>query len=130
MSTQVKLVRSLKTSCRRAFAKTLSIPRRFHSTFPISETCPPPTCSCTATPPDLDIDRTSSLANTAPSYTQHVVIATGKNDWASKIELEPDEADGGVNVAAGLKGLLGRGGKWHDVRMSLAYRCTYELITP
>ena len=53
-----------------------------------------------------------------PPYAQHVVIRTGRNDWSSKIEDEPDMVGGdigGVNFARGLKGLVGRGGKFHDV---------------
>ncbi len=53
-----------------------------------------------------------------PPYAQHVVIRTGRNDWSSKIEDEPDmvgESMGGVNFARELKGLVGRGGKFHDV---------------
>lgn len=49
-----------------------------------------------------------------PPYAQHVVIRTGKNDWSSKIEDEPDMV-GGVNFARELKALVGRGGKFHDV---------------
>ena len=49
-----------------------------------------------------------------PPYAQHVVIRTGKKDWSSKIEDEPDRV-GGVNFARELKRLVGRGGRWHDV---------------
>ncbi len=49
-----------------------------------------------------------------PPYAQHVVIRTGKNDWSSKIEDEPDMV-GGVNFARELKQLVGRGGRFHDV---------------
>ena len=49
-----------------------------------------------------------------PPYAQHVVIRTGKNDWSSKIEDEPDMV-GVVNFARELKGLVGRGGRLHDV---------------
>lgn len=61
-------------------------------------------------PCGLCIDRDRSLANTAPPYNQHVVISTGRDDWASRIE------DGeGSNLAKGLKELLGRNGEFHDV---------------
>ena len=50
-----------------------------------------------------------------PPYAQHVVVRTGKDDWASRIEEE--EAGTGVNFARGLKELVGRGGRFFDVCM-------------
>ena len=61
-------------------------------------------------PSGLSIDRDKALANTAPPYTKHVVISTGRDNWASRIEDEE-----GPNFAKGLKALLGRDGKFHDV---------------
>ena len=116
MSTRLLPVRSFTSSL---FSTTV-ISRRLLTTYPVTELCPSPTCSWAATPSDLDVDRVTSLANSVPSYSQHIVIATGKNDWASKIELEPEEADGGDNVAAELKRLLGRGGKLHNVGLSFS----------
>ena len=65
-------------------------------------------------PSGLDIDHEKPLSGTMPPYAQHVVIRTGKNDWSSKIEDEPDMV-GGVNFARELKALVGRGGRFHDV---------------
>lgn len=62
----------------------------------------PPVLPC-----GLCIDRDKPLANTAPPYTQHVVISTGRDDWASRIESED-----GPNLAKGLKELLGRNGEF------------------
>lgn len=44
------------------------------------------------------------------SYAQQVLICTGKDDWPSKIE----DDNGGDNLAADLKELVGRGGKYSD----------------
>ena len=62
------------------------------------ETCPSPTCACTATPENLDIDHEQPLAGKIPLYDQHVVLCTGKTDWASRIE-----DDEGGNLVKGLK---------------------------
>lgn len=66
----------------------------------------PPVLPC-----GLCIDREKPLANTAPPYTQHVVINTGRDDWTSRIENEEDP-----NLAKGLKELLGLNGEFHHVR--------------
>ncbi|KAL8630439.1 hypothetical protein Q9189_003860 [Teloschistes chrysophthalmus] len=50
------------------------------------------------------------MANTIASYNQHVVISTGKSDWASRIEDE----EGPGNMARAMKGMLKRGAEWHD----------------
>lgn len=50
-----------------------------------------------------------------PPYAQHVVVRTGMDDWASRIEEE--EAGTGVNFVRGLKELVGRGGRFFDVCM-------------
>ena len=72
-------------------------------------------------PSGLAIDYEKTLSGTMPPYTQHVVIRTGKSDWSSKIEDEPDRVGGGVNFARELKMLTGRGGRFHDVRIYLCY---------
>ncbi|MCJ1312056.1 hypothetical protein MMC25_005730 [Agyrium rufum] len=74
-----------------------SILRNSHTTI---ETCPSPTRACAETPPDLDIDQTSSIRNAVPKYDQHLVIATGRSDWSSKIELDVQQEP---NYAAALK---------------------------
>ena len=66
----------------------------------------PPVLPC-----GLCIDRDKPLANTAPTYNQHVVISTGRDDWASRIESED-----GPNMAKDLKELLGLKGEFHHVR--------------
>ena len=76
-------------------------------------------------PSGLDIDHEKPLSGTMPPYVQHVVIRTGKNDWSSKIEDEPDTDIGGANFARELKMLVGRGGKFHDV---CGYTCLYHQI--
>ncbi|KAF8539078.1 Sucrase/ferredoxin-like-domain-containing protein [Trichophaea hybrida] len=101
-------------------------PQHFHRTFasrripipisPLPNTinmvqqtpqCPPPTCApCACNPTNLDIDRTTPLLGTMPRFQKHVVISTGKRDWASRIEL--DGGDGGL--AGKLKTLLKKRG--------------------
>jgi hypothetical protein len=51
------------------------------------------------------------------AYSEHVVISTGKNDWKSRIEDEYEEESGPGygRFLHGLKGLIGRGGEYHDV---------------
>lgn len=69
-------------------------------------------------PEGLDINHEKQLNNTMPPYAQHVVIRTGRTDWSSKIEEEQHtlgEEIGGGNLAKSLKGLVGRGGEFHDV---------------
>ncbi|KAF2826140.1 hypothetical protein CC86DRAFT_466924 [Ophiobolus disseminans] len=79
--------------------------------IPTTPTCPPPTCACASTPPDLAIDRTSPLLNTVAAYASQVVLCTGTSDWPSNIEQE-----GGATgeFVKGLKGIVGRGGEAFD----------------
>ena len=94
-----------------------STPRHIPSqspTVPITPQCPPSSCSCAAMPSGLAIDHEKPLSATMPPYAQHVVIRTGKNDWSSKIEDDPEMGEG-VNFARELKRLVGRGGRLHDV---------------
>lgn len=83
--------------------------------FPTASRCPSPTCACAETPSGLDIDREKNLNGSMAPYAQHVVISTGKSDWTSRIE------DDGQGIPWGdfgrqLKAMLGRGGKYSDVR--------------
>ncbi|KAH6611333.1 Vacuolar amino acid transporter 3, partial [Trichoderma cornu-damae] len=81
--------------------------------FPTVPTCPSPTCACADTPamPDgLEIDRLSPLEGVMAGYAEHVVVCTGRDDWESRIE----EENSGDNLAADLKELFGRGGKYVD----------------
>lgn len=86
--------------------------------IPSISTCPPSGCRCAAMPEGLAIDHERQMDGTMPPYAQHVVIRTGRTDWSSKIEDEPDtlgEQVGGGNLARRLKALVGRGGELHDV---------------
>ena len=75
-------------------------------------TPPSSNCGCDLQfPQGLEIDRSRPLTNTVSSYDQHVVIATGKNDWASRIENEEGIGD----MARALKDMTKRTGKWFDV---------------
>ncbi|KAK1984044.1 Sucrase/ferredoxin-like-domain-containing protein [Colletotrichum cereale] len=86
--------------------------------FELVPTCPSPTCECAATPamPDgLEIDRKAPLNGVVSAYAEQVLVCTGKDDWASRIE----EENSGDNLAADLKELFGRGGTysdpWHNI---------------
>ena len=88
--------------------------------LPSIPTSPPATCACLPMPEGLAIDYERQMSQTMPPYAQHVVIRTGRNDWSSRIEdeattLETDRPGGG-NLARDLKRLVGRGGKYHNVR--------------
>lgn len=88
-------------------------------TFPVIESCPSPTCVCKPMPFGLDIDVTHNLNGSMAPYAEQVFICTGKNDWTSKIEEDEVSV-----MARGLKDLLGRGGKYSDVRGSALSRCS------
>jgi len=84
---------------------------RFLNTIP---RCPDPTCECAETPkmPEgLLIDHESKLNGLISSYSEQVLICTGRSDWPSRIE----EENSGDNLAADLKELIGRGGVYSDV---------------
>lgn len=66
-----------------------------------------------AMPEGFEIDHSKPLNGSMPAYSEQVLICTGKNDWVSKIE----EENGGDNLAADLKELLGRGGTYSDVSL-------------
>lgn len=82
--------------------------------FPVIPTCPSPTCQCSSTPPDLDIDRTRDLNGSMSPYAQHLLVSTGRKDWTSKIENERDTAPWGRFISD-MKAALGRGSEFHDV---------------
>jgi len=65
-------------------------------------------------PDGLSIDTAHPLNGTMAAYTQQVLIATGRPDWVSRIE-EDGQGEGWGALARGLKGLLGRRGKYADV---------------
>lgn len=62
-------------------------------------------------PAELPIDQTSRLSGLITSYNEQVLVCTGKDDWPSRIE----DDNSGDNLAADLKELFGRGGKYRDV---------------
>ncbi|GAB1314911.1 Altered inheritance of mitochondria protein 32 [Madurella fahalii] len=81
--------------------------------FPTTPTCPSPTCPCAPTPempPGFEIDHKAPINGLISNYAQHVLVCTGKDDWPSRIE----EDNGGDNLAADLRELVGRGGKFSD----------------
>jgi len=63
-------------------------------------------------PQGLDIDREQNLNGTMAAYAEQVLISTGKNDWSSKIEDDNDAV-----FQRELKGILGRDGKFSNVRL-------------
>lgn len=65
----------------------------------------------------MGIDHEKPLSGTTPPYRQHVVICTGRDDWASRIEKEE-----GPNLAKGLKELVGPKGEFHDVCVHILAR--------
>ncbi|KAK2784380.1 Altered inheritance of mitochondria protein 32 [Onygenales sp. PD_12] len=95
-----------------ALSRRISIP----PPFPVTSTCPEPSCSCAPTPamPDgLEIDHAQNLNGTMAAYSQQVLISTGRGDWRSRIE-EDGVGCGWGELARGLKGLVGRGGGFAD----------------
>ncbi|KAK8100978.1 uncharacterized protein PG998_007617 [Apiospora kogelbergensis] len=91
-------------------SRPTAIARRFLNTV---QTCPSPTCDCADTPamPEgLPIDTKSPLNGVMAGYAEQLLVCTGKEDWSSRIE----EENGGDNLAADLKELLGRGGLYSD----------------
>jgi len=87
---------------------------RFSSTVPFVDICPSPTCPCAETP-ELEIDRTKPLINTIPPHAKHVVVHTGRVDWAKRIEDDVETP----NIARELKVLLGPKGPFYDVSIIL-----------
>lgn len=85
--------------------------------FPVTKTCPEPSCNCPPTPamPEgLPIDHEQALNGTMAAYAQQVLVCTGQSDWTSRIE-DDGENKGWGNLVRGLKSLLGRGGPYLDV---------------
>ncbi|KAF2250662.1 hypothetical protein BU26DRAFT_268090 [Trematosphaeria pertusa] len=100
-----------RTSNLHPFRALSTTAHRPQSSIPYTPTCPAPTCPCASTPPDLDIDRKTPLLNTMASYTEQVLICTGKEDWSSRIEDEQSSAGAFVR---GLRAEIGKGGKGFD----------------
>ncbi|KAF2137330.1 uncharacterized protein K452DRAFT_291718 [Aplosporella prunicola CBS 121167] len=69
--------------------RSIPIPSFPTTPFPVIESCPAPTCECRPYPQfpeDLPIDRKQNLNGTMAAYGEQILIATGKDDWTSKIE--------------------------------------------
>ena len=88
----------------------LKLLRSTSTSLPSISNCPSPSCACASTP-DLQIDRVKPLINTVPSYSRHVVVHTGRDDWASRIEDDTEAP----NLAKELKALLGPKGEFYEV---------------
>ncbi|KAG6045849.1 hypothetical protein E4U17_008107 [Claviceps sp. LM77 group G4] len=63
-------------------------------------------------PNGLEIDHTSRLNGVIASYSEHVLVCTGQDDWASKIEDE----NGGDNLVADLGDIILRKGVRGDLK--------------
>ncbi|KAI9898554.1 hypothetical protein N3K66_006914 [Trichothecium roseum] len=97
---------------RRAFASKPPPPPA-PAPFPTVETCPSPTCGCAPMPPfpdGLEIDRAAPMNGVVAAYAEQVLVCTGRDDWASRIE----DDEGGDNFAADMKRAFGRGGRYTD----------------
>ncbi|KAL8762105.1 MAG: hypothetical protein Q9184_001850 [Pyrenodesmia sp. 2 TL-2023] len=101
-SSQYRRLSTFKTVTGRVLAITKDITPASH-------------CNCDIQfPSGLRIDHDRPLINTVASYNQHIVIATGKNDWASKIESE----EGVGEMARALKDMTKVKGEWFDPNYS------------
>ncbi|RAL12004.1 sucrase/ferredoxin-like domain-containing protein [Aspergillus homomorphus CBS 101889] len=90
------------------------IPLEIPPPFPVTKSCPEPGCSCPPTP-DLPapIDHEQALNGTMAAYAQQLLVCTGQRDWTSRIEDDGKGQNWG-ELVRGLKGLLGRGGRFAD----------------
>lgn len=97
---------------------TLRFLRTFHTShkalnsrnIKFVDSCPEPTCSCAVMPVGLDIDYKRPLLNSMARYDEHILLSTGKSDWASRIEQ--DET---IPLAKEIKEKIRPGGKFFDV---------------
>ncbi|CEO58405.1 hypothetical protein PMG11_03134 [Penicillium brasilianum] len=101
------------TQCRTSRLRTrLEIP----PPFPVTKTCPEPSCNCPPTPamPEgLPLDHEHALNGTMAAYAQQLVVCTGQRDWTSRIE-DDGEHQGWGSLVRGLKRLMGRRGPYLD----------------
>lgn len=98
--------------------------------FPVTKTCPEPSCNCPPTPAlpeDLPIDHEQALNGTMAAYAQQLLVCTGQPDWTSRIE-DDGENTGWGNLVRGLKSLLGRGGPYLDVSGSQTAAMNIETL--
>ncbi|KAE8349708.1 Sucrase/ferredoxin-like-domain-containing protein [Aspergillus coremiiformis] len=107
------IARSFSVTARRPDPRrALNIP----PPFPVTKSCPEPSCSCPPTPPmpdGLPVDYDQQLNGTMVAYAQQILICTGQRDWTSRIEDDGKHHAWG-HLARGLKRLLGRGGRYAD----------------
>ncbi|KAF3403593.1 Altered inheritance of mitochondria protein 32 [Penicillium rolfsii] len=113
-SIRARLTRPLSTTqCRASRLRArLDIP----PPFPVTKTCPEPSCNCPPTPemPEgLPIDHEQVLNGTMVGYAQQLIVCTGQRDWTSRIE-DDGKDQGWGNLVRGLKSLMGRGGPYLD----------------
>lgn len=126
------LPRNSQTTCRPQYIRPFSVsssrsdtPRRpldIPPPFPVTQTCPEPSCSCAPTPPmpeGLEIDHEQPLNGTMAAYTQQLLICTGQGDWASRIEDDGKGKAWGA-LSKGLRKLMGRRGRYADVCIPFA----------
>ncbi|KFY36292.1 hypothetical protein V494_05141 [Pseudogymnoascus sp. VKM F-4513 (FW-928)] len=81
--------------------------------FPTTPSCPAATCTCAPMPefPEgLEIDHSKPLNGTMAPYAEQLLVCTGQPDWLSRVE----EENGGDNLVADVKELIGRGGIYSD----------------
>ncbi|KAI2894588.1 hypothetical protein CBS76997_9103 [Aspergillus niger] len=101
-------------SCTSLRSNRSRIPLDIPPPFPITKTCPEPSCSCPSTPSmPAPIDYDQPLNGTMAAYAQQLLICTGQRDWTSRIE-EDGQGQNWGELVRGLKSLLGRGGKYAD----------------
>ncbi|CAG7930770.1 unnamed protein product [Penicillium olsonii] len=89
--------------------------------FPVTKSCPESSCNCPPTPDmprGMPIDHEQALNGTMAAYTEQLLVCTGQQDWASRIEND-GENQGWGNLVRGLKKLLGRGGPYLDASSSI-----------
>lgn len=107
----------------RSYASRIDIPYpRGAGQIPTIDACPSPTCQCQEMPPGLDIELEQNINGTMAAYAEQVLISTGRDDWASKIETE----DEGVLIRR-MKELLGPKGKYSDVSYGIGGRYEAKL---
>ncbi|CAZ82466.1 unnamed protein product [Tuber melanosporum] len=113
-----RLSRGFHRTSARFSIKRIPVPFGTHiqPSLHITEKCPPScACSLESLPGGLDIDRVTSLKGTMANYYRHLLVCTGRSDWASKIELDVVEPGGGL--AGRIKELTSmRGGARRDLR--------------
>lgn len=75
-------------------------------------------------PEGLAIDHDGKLNGLISNYAEQVLVCTGRSDWPSRIE----EENGGDNLAADLKELIGRGGVYSDVSLAVQAKRLYVMV--